>query len=212
MFVTKRLQSCTCVEPFYSNLLNGQLTKENSDGGSHLEQKEENDAKKKRRQEKLSISWRRCAGGLVPRENKKWRQCVNKQWTINNQHDFASKVLRSPTGACYGMMRYFFAFLTVPSKLTVVFGKHCSSKRSPLISDKQWGQNCPLIMLLPLLLLQLSGFLPIQGFTDCSVGSQPCWFFFVAKITCRSFFWAVAVVTTMPRLSNSTLGLRTNVL
>ena len=71
----------------------------------------------------------------------------------------------------------FFVFLTFPSKLTVVFGKHCSSKRSPLISDKQWGQNCPLIMLLPLLLLQLSGFLPIQGFTDCSVGSQPQWEF-----------------------------------
>ena len=142
-------------------------------------------------------------------------KCGGSVWTnndtINNQHDFASKVLRSPTGPCYSMIGCFFAFLTFPSKLTIVFGKHCSSKRSPLISDKQWGQNCPLIMLLPLLLLQLSGFLPIQGFTDCSVGSQPCWGFF-AKITCRSFFWAVAVVTTMPHLSNSTLGLRTNVL
>ena len=108
-------------------------------------------------------------------------KCGGSVWTnndtINNQHDFASKVLRSPTGACYGMIGYFFVFLTFPSKLTVVFGKHCSFKRSPLISDKQWGQNCPLIMLLPILLLQLSGFLPIQGFTDCSVGSQPQWGF-----------------------------------
>ena len=142
-----------------------------------------------------------------------WQQCVcanNEQWTINMILRQRSCELQQDLVTAW--LATFFAYLTVPSKLTIVFGKHCSSKRSPLISDKQWGQNCPLIMLLPLLLLQLSGFLPIQGFTDCSVGSQPCWFFFVAKITCRSFFWAVAVVTTMPRLSNSTLGLRTNVL
>ena len=87
-------------------------------------------------------------------------KCGGSVWTnndtINNQHDFASKVLRSPTGACYGMIGYFFVFLTFPSKLTVVFGKHCSSKRSPLISDKQWGQNCPLIMLLPQQLANLA--------------------------------------------------------